>query len=231
MNDPWLECWQEALRLAARTNWRLQRWLLQRRLTVAVHQLGELGWQQADFDPEEPHILELQTKEQKQARLVFEIAEKKETIAELKESSRKHLAALQDQIDQVQTGMEQGGIQLHRLEKMLDEERSRKASAYLVESIQEPIAKERCSISEASAHLCQLQIALARDKAEFRRDLRRLQSDLRKQRAELRALHQQKAVHFTHIGHELADVGIAPVNQPEILTLVLAHREKLGDLE
>ncbi len=99
MNPLWPACWQECRRLAARTTWRSQLWWARRRLCVAERQLGELGWQQADFDPNDRDVRELQTTEQAQARLIFEIAEQKEQIAGHKSDSDTRMVELHQQIE------------------------------------------------------------------------------------------------------------------------------------
>ncbi|MEO7934255.1 MAG: hypothetical protein ABIT76_13965 [Chthoniobacterales bacterium] len=231
MNHLWPVCWQECRRLAARFSWRSQLWLLRRRLCVAERQLGELGWQQADFDPNDRGARELQAQEQEQARLVFDIAELKEQIAELKSVSRTRLSELHQQIETCETDAAAREAHALRLAQVLEAERARKAALYLIESDEKALAADEAALRDTRARLQSLQEILARDEAHIRTELDLLQTNLRTLEAQLRELLEKKTIHFGHIGQELADVGIAPLNQPGVLTQVLALREKITDLD
>ncbi len=231
MNPLWPACWQECRRLAARTTWRSQLWWARRRLCVAERQLGELGWQQADFDPNDRNVRELQTTEQAQARLIFEIAEQKEQIAGHQSDSHTRMVELHQQIAACETDAAQREAHAQRLAQVLEVERARKAAFYLIESDEKTLAADEAALRETRALLQSLREILARDERQNRLELDRLQTDLKTLEAQLNQLQQKKATHFAHIGHELADVGIAPMNQPGILARVLALRETITDLD
>ncbi len=114
---------------------------------------------------------------------------------------------------------------------MLEAERARKAAFYLIESDEKALAADEAALRKTRARLQSLQGILVRDERQNRLELDRLQTDLKTLEAQLSQLQQKKSTHFARIGHELADVGIAPMNQPGILTRVLALREKITDLD
>lgn len=101
--DYFLPGFREIIRLAQRASWRLRGWLSRRRLASAETQLGLLGWQQADFDPETQRQVDaIQHVEREQAGLTNRAA----TLAHEIETHTAERARLTGDFTQRRTALE-----------------------------------------------------------------------------------------------------------------------------
>jgi len=231
MYDPWLESWLECQRIAERNVWRAQLWLKQRQLRQQERLLGELGWQQAHFDTRDTTASGLLEAEKQQARIVFDLAEIKEQIAELKTEADAKTAKLQSAVDLTEATANQREAHALGLLNALEIERQRGGPIYLIESLQKSIAEDEIQLRQARAQHHSQRERLDEHQKETQHTLDTKQRSLEQLEGQLRALDRSKNSHFAKIGHDLADVGIAPMNQPEILTRVLELRQKISDWE
>lgn len=230
MNDPWLECWFETQRIFMRFAWRSRVWWNHRLLNRGERLLGELGWQQAHFDPRDTRFIALQSVEKQEARLVFDIAEAKEKKAECQNLALEKTAALQQALQKARENVARSeGLCLRHIES-LRLEQNRQAPIYLIESIEKSIANERIHLQESQSELHDAQQIFNRHLQETQELIQHFQTTLKALEAELHGLKYQKSSHYIRIGQELADGEIAPLNQPEILTRVLRLREKIQQI-
>lgn len=229
MNDPWLEIWQECRRIVTRSRWRAETWILHRQLWRAECILGELGWQQADFHPGDNVARELESSEKEQARLFYEIAERRETISQLETTCSEKSVLLRQQIDEAELTRERAEAHAIHLQTALAAEKERHTALYLIENLEKSLAQEEARLRAAAQLRQPLRDALASHEKTALQEMAIHQKALKQLETRLSHLQQKKPNHFAEIGRELADAGIAPLNQPETLTRVLILRDRLND--
>ncbi len=226
MNDSTQEIWAEGLRIATRLGSRIRLSLIRRQLVKAERRLGELGWQQAHYDPRDTQFIALQSVEQEQAHLHFEVAEFREKITLQKTVAAEKFAALTTGLVTAENEATEAETSAQRDLACLDAERRREGPAYLIESLERALAASETQLRAARSEAHRHQEILALHEVDSGQKLAALEKSIAVLEAQLAGLEPRKSDHFARIGHNLADVGIAPMNQPGVLTRVLDLRQR-----
>lgn len=226
MTHLWLDLWRENQRIAARALWRAGAWFVHRRLRLAGQNLGELGWQCADFSADDPTARGLDSVEREQAGLLFEISGHKEQLAQLKTRVLEKTTALRADLQNAEDMANQSEARALQLLEVLAMEKSRNAPDYLLDSMVKFISEEEAALREKRTTLHTSRETLSRHEQQSRGEMDRLQAMLKSLETQLQKLQQIKITYFSDIGQALADAAVAPPNQPEVLAEVLALRQK-----